>query len=42
MPNNVDRTIVPKDGKFVEKEKCFEIAALPSNPLAEIRAEAAS
>jgi branched-chain amino acid transport system substrate-binding protein len=37
-PNNTDRTIVPMDGKFVEKEKCFDIAALPGNPLDEIRA----
>jgi branched-chain amino acid transport system substrate-binding protein len=38
VPNNSDRTIVPKDHQFVEKEKCFDIAALPSNPLDEIRA----
>ena len=37
VPNNTDYTIVPKDGKFVKKENCFEIAALPDNPLAEIR-----
>ena len=39
VPNNTDYTIVPKDGKFVKKENCFEIAALPDNPLAEIREE---
>ena len=39
VPNNTDYTIVPKDGKFVKKEDCFEIAALPDNPLAEIRAQ---
>ena len=38
VPNNADRTIVPMDHKFIEKEKCFDIAALPSNPLEEIRA----
>ena len=39
VPNNTDYTIVPKDKKFVKKENCFEIAALPDNPLAEIRAQ---
>ena len=39
VPNNTDYTIVPQDGKFVKKEDCFEIAALPDNPLAEIRAK---
>jgi branched-chain amino acid transport system substrate-binding protein len=38
VPNDADRTIVPKDGKWVEKEGCFDIAALPNNPLEEIRA----
>jgi branched-chain amino acid transport system substrate-binding protein len=33
LANDADRTIVPKDHKFVEKEKCFDIAALPSNYL---------
>jgi branched-chain amino acid transport system substrate-binding protein len=37
LANDADRTIVPKDHTFVEKEKCFDIAALPSNPLAQIR-----
>jgi branched-chain amino acid transport system substrate-binding protein len=37
LANDADRTIVPKDHKFVEKEKCFDIAALPSNNLAEQR-----
>jgi branched-chain amino acid transport system substrate-binding protein len=39
LANDADRTIVPKDHKFVEKEKCFDIAALPSNNLAEQRGE---
>jgi branched-chain amino acid transport system substrate-binding protein len=33
LANDADRTIVPKDNQFVEKEKCFDIAALPSNHL---------
>jgi branched-chain amino acid transport system substrate-binding protein len=37
LANDADRTIVPQDHKFVEKEKCFDIAALPSNNLAEQR-----
>jgi len=37
LANDADRTIVPQDGRFVEKEKCFDIAALPSNYLAEQR-----
>jgi len=28
---------VPEDHKWVQKEGCFDIAALPNNPLAEIR-----
>jgi branched-chain amino acid transport system substrate-binding protein len=39
LANDADRTIVPKDHKFVEKEKCFDIAALPSNNLAEQRGD---
>jgi branched-chain amino acid transport system substrate-binding protein len=38
VPNNTDYTIVPQDGKFVKKEDCFDIAALPGNNLEEIRA----
>jgi branched-chain amino acid transport system substrate-binding protein len=38
VPNDADRTIVPDDHKWVEKEDCFDIAALPNNPLEEIRA----
>jgi branched-chain amino acid transport system substrate-binding protein len=38
VPNNTDYTIVPKDGKFVKKEDCFPIAALPGNRLDEVRA----
>jgi branched-chain amino acid transport system substrate-binding protein len=37
VPNNTDRTIVPQGDTFVQKEDCFEIAALPGNHLAEIR-----
>jgi branched-chain amino acid transport system substrate-binding protein len=37
LANDADRTIVPQDHKFVEKEKCFDIAALPSNNLEEQR-----
>ena len=33
LANYSDRTIVPKDNKFVEKEPCFDIAAVPSNYL---------
>jgi branched-chain amino acid transport system substrate-binding protein len=35
LANYSDRTIVPKDHKFVEKEPCFDIAAVPSNYLGE-------
>jgi branched-chain amino acid transport system substrate-binding protein len=38
VSNNTDRTVAPKGGKMVQVEDCFEIAALPTNPLAEIRA----
>ena len=31
LSNYSDRTIVPKDHKFVQKEDCFDIAAVPSN-----------
>ena len=31
LSNYADRTIVPKDHKFVQKEDCFDIAAVPSN-----------
>jgi branched-chain amino acid transport system substrate-binding protein len=39
VPNNTDYTIVPEDGKFVKKEDCFPIAALPGNKLDEVRAQ---
>jgi branched-chain amino acid transport system substrate-binding protein len=42
VPNNTDYTIVPQGHKFVKKENCFEIAALPGNPLAKIRAAESS
>jgi branched-chain amino acid transport system substrate-binding protein len=38
LANDADRTIVPKDHAFVEKEGCFDIAALPSNYLGKQRA----
>ncbi|MGD9999279.1 MAG: ABC transporter substrate-binding protein [Ilumatobacteraceae bacterium] len=37
VSNNTDRTVAPMDGKMVQVEDCFDIAALPSNPLEEIR-----
>ncbi len=37
VSNNTDRTVAPQDGNMVEVEECFEIAELPTNPLAEIR-----
>ena len=33
LSNYSDRTIVPRDHKFVQKEDCFNIAAVPSNML---------
>ena len=33
VSNNIDITVVPKDGNMVQKEDCFEIAELPTNPL---------
>jgi branched-chain amino acid transport system substrate-binding protein len=33
LANYSDRTIVPQDHKFVQKENCFNIAAVPSNYL---------
>jgi branched-chain amino acid transport system substrate-binding protein len=38
VSNNVDITVAPMDGNMVQVEDCFEIAELPNNPLAEIRA----
>jgi branched-chain amino acid transport system substrate-binding protein len=37
VPNNVDRTVVPKDHAMVQQEACFQIAALPGNNLDQIR-----
>ena len=34
---NYDWTIVPENHAFVQKEGCFPIAALPIDPLAQIR-----
>ena len=39
VSNNNDITVTPKDGKMVQAEDCFQIAELPTNPLAEIRAK---
>jgi branched-chain amino acid transport system substrate-binding protein len=33
LSNYSDRTIVPQDHKFVQKEDCFDIASVPSNML---------
>jgi branched-chain amino acid transport system substrate-binding protein len=38
VPNNVDRTVVPQNHVFVQKEDCFAIANLPGNNLDSIRA----
>jgi branched-chain amino acid transport system substrate-binding protein len=38
VSNNTDITVTPMDGNMVQLEDCFEIAELPDNPLAEIRA----
>jgi branched-chain amino acid transport system substrate-binding protein len=37
VPNNADRTVVPNNHVFVQKEGCFDIAALSGNPLDRIR-----
>ena len=37
VSNNTDITVVPQDGKMVQKQDCFEIVAMDSNPLAQIR-----
>ena len=34
VSNNIDITVAPKDGNMVQIEDCFEIAELPTNPLA--------
>jgi len=38
VSNNSDITVAPKDGVWVKVEDCFDIAALPNNPLDAIRA----
>jgi branched-chain amino acid transport system substrate-binding protein len=38
VSNNTDLTVTPMDGTMVQVEDCFEIAELPDNNLAEIRA----
>ena len=42
VPNNVDRTVVPNNRAMVQKEDCFQIAALPGNNLEQIRAAEAA
>ena len=37
VPVNVDWTVVPEDHVFLQKEGCFGIAALPTDPVAGIR-----
>jgi branched-chain amino acid transport system substrate-binding protein len=37
VPNNADRTVVPENHVFVQKEGCFDIAPLPVNNLDSIR-----
>jgi branched-chain amino acid transport system substrate-binding protein len=37
VANNTDRTVVPQNHLFVQKEACFDVAALPGNPLDQIR-----
>jgi len=37
VPNNADRTVVPQNHVFVQKEGCFDIAPLPGNNLDTIR-----
>jgi branched-chain amino acid transport system substrate-binding protein len=37
VPNNADRTVVPQNHVFVQKQACFDIASLPGNNLDTIR-----
>jgi branched-chain amino acid transport system substrate-binding protein len=39
VSNNTDLTVAPQDGNMVQVEDCFDIAALPQNPLEAIRAK---
>jgi branched-chain amino acid transport system substrate-binding protein len=39
IPNNWDRTVVPQNGKMVEKEKCFPIAGITDEMRATRKAE---
>jgi branched-chain amino acid transport system substrate-binding protein len=41
VSNNTDLTVAPQDGNMVQVEECFDIAALPGNPLDAIRAKEA-
>ena len=38
VPNNTDRTVTYNNHQIVQKQDCFEIAPLPDNNLAQIRA----
>ena len=42
VSNNTDYTVVPAGERMDLKEDCFEIAALPGNPLDAIRAAEAA
>jgi branched-chain amino acid transport system substrate-binding protein len=37
VPNNVDRTVVPQNSAYVQKEGCFDIAVVPGDNLDSIR-----
>jgi branched-chain amino acid transport system substrate-binding protein len=37
VPNNTDRTVAPDNKTMVQKQGCFDIAALPGNNLTQIR-----
>jgi branched-chain amino acid transport system substrate-binding protein len=37
VPNNTDRTVAPNNKTMVQKQGCFDIAALPGNNLTQIR-----
>ena len=41
VSNNTDLTVTPKDGKMVQTEDCFEIAALADQPARRDPAEGA-
>src|SRR5262249_26089439 len=37
VPDNADRTVVPLNHVFAQKESCFDVAALPGNNLDALR-----